>query len=191
MQSSDDEEHVVNQLGLDAGPIALVDVHYEGEGARAACVTALNWHDADARDEWIVEVPQVAQYRPGFFFERELPCILAVLERAPVEPRVVVVDGYVVLDAQGRPGLGKHLFERLGRRVAVVGIAKRSFAGSEFARHVVRGSSANPLFVTALGVSDVEAAQQVRGMHGPHRIPTLCTRVDHLCRGLAEPRSSG
>lgn len=169
----------------DPGPIAFVDVHYQGEGARAACVTALNWGDATARDEWTVEVPHVAEYRPGFFFERELPCILAVLERAPSEPRVIVVDGYVVLDAQGRPGLGAHLFEHLGKRVPVMGIAKRSFARSEFAQPVLRGSSQNQLFVTALGISDAEAARHVQQMHGPHRIPTLCTRVDHLCRGLA------
>ena len=167
-----------------AGLIALVDVHYKGEGARAACVTALNWDDATASAEWTVQVPHVAEYRPGFFFERELPCILAVLERAPAEPRVIVVDGYVVLDEQGRPGLGAHLFERLGERVPVIGIAKRSFARSEFAQRVVRGSSQNPLFVTALGISHAEAAQHVQQMHGPHRIPTLCPRVDHLCRGL-------
>jgi deoxyribonuclease V len=172
----------------DADPIAIVDVHYEGDGARAACLTALNWEDAVARREWTVEVPRVAAYRPGFFFERELPCILAVLERAPGTPSVIVVDGYVVLDAYGRPGLGAHLFESLGRRTAVVGIAKRGFAGSEFAQRVLRGSSQNPVFVTALGMSDKEAAEHVQRMHGPHRIPTLCTRVDQLCRGMVQLR---
>lgn len=165
--------------------IALVDVHYEGEGARAACLTALNWEDATALDEWTVEVPHVAEYRPGFFFERELPCILAVLDRLPATPGIIVVDGYVVLDPQGRPGLGAHLFEHFEKKIPVVGIAKRSFAGSEFATRVTRGSSQNPLFVTALGLSNAEAGEHVRQMHGPHRIPTLCTRVDHLCRGLA------
>lgn len=168
--------------------IALVDVHYEGEGARAACLTALNWEDATALDEWTVEVPHVAEYRPGFFFERELPCILAVLERAPAQPSVIVVDGYVVLDAEGRKGLGAHLYEHLDKSVAVIGIAKRGFAGSEFAMRVVRGTGRNPLFVTALGLSNAEAAEHVQRMHGEHRIPTLCTRVDHLSRGLVPPR---
>lgn len=167
--------------------IALVDVHYEGEAARAACLTALNWKDALALDEWTVEVPHVAEYRPGFFFERELPCILAVLEKAPTKPGVIVVDGYVVLDAHGRRGLGAHLFEHLGERTPVIGIAKRSFAGSGFAKQILRGSSQSPLFVTALGISVAEAAEHVMLMHGTHRIPTLCTRVDHLCRGLVKP----
>ncbi|MFO0726428.1 MAG: hypothetical protein U1E65_21760 [Myxococcota bacterium] len=78
--------------------------------------------------------------------------------------------------AQGRPGLGAHLFEHLRKRIAIVGIAKRSFAGSEFAVPVLRGTSQNPLFVTALGMPDWEAAAQVRQMHGAHRIPTLCAR---------------
>lgn len=172
------------------GSIAFVDVHYTGERARAACLIVASWADAAPRHEWIVEVPHVAEYRPGHFFERELPSVLSVLERAPTEPGTVVVDGYVVLDAQGRPGLGAHLFERLGKRIAVVGIAKRSFAGSEFAVRVVRGASQNPLFVTALGMSDTEAAARVRQMHGAHRIPTLCARVDHLSRGLATPASA-
>jgi deoxyribonuclease V len=164
-------------------PIALVDVHYEGEGARAACVIASSWSDATAQDEWTVEVAQVAEYRPGFFFERELPCIVAVLERAPTIPGAILVDGYVVLDDRGRPGLGAHLFQHFGERIAVVGVAKRSFAGSDFAQRVVRGSSQNPLFVTALGIPAAEAAQLVREMHGAHRVPTLCARVDQLCRG--------
>ena len=170
----------------DTDLIALVDVHYEGEGARAACLTAPTWEAATALDEWTVAVPHVEEYRPGFFFERELPCILAVLALAPTKPSVIVVDGYVVLDAEGRPGLGAHLFEHLGKQTPVIGIAKHSFAGSEFAEHVRRGSSQKPLFVTALGSSVAEAAENVRRMHGPHRIPTLCTRVDHLCRGLAQ-----
>jgi len=91
-RSRDDDERGVTSIERDRA-IALVDVHYEGDGARAACVTAVNWDDARALDEWTVEVPEVAQYRPGFFFERELPCILAVLERAPAEPRGVVIDG--------------------------------------------------------------------------------------------------
>lgn len=170
-----------------AGPLALVDVHYEGAGARAACITALSWSDAAAHHEWTVEVAQVADYRPGFFFERELPCILAVLERAPTIPGAILVDGYVILDEQGRPGLGAHLFQHFAERIPVVGIAKRSFAGSDFAQRVVRGSSQNPLFVTALGIADIEAAQLVQQMHGAHRVPTLCTRVDQLCRGLVQP----
>ena len=57
----------------------------------------------------------VAAYVPGQFYRRELPCLLAVfgLVRQPLE--IILIDGYVWLDAQGMPGLGGHLFDALGQ----------------------------------------------------------------------------
>jgi deoxyribonuclease V len=164
--------------------IALVDVYYNAANARAACVLAHSWNSPAPFSEWTVDIESVRDYRPGLFFERELPCILAALQASPIEPDLIVVDGYAVLDAHGRPGLGARLFEQLGKRIPVVGIAKRSFAGSDFAQQVYRGSSKVPIYVTAIGMRDQEAAQQVQTMHGPYRIPTLCARVDQIPRGL-------
>ncbi len=168
----------------EAHKIAFVDAHYFAGRARAACVLANAWRDTTPHAEWTVELEQVADYRPGHFFERELPCILAALARAPEAIEVIVVDGYVVLDEHGKPGLGEHVFRHFSGRIPVVGIAKRSYAGSHFAAHVLRGASQSPLFVTARGIPLTAAAEHVRLMHGPFRIPTLCTRVDQLCRGL-------
>jgi len=100
-------------------------------------------------------------------------------EAAPV--RSVIIDGYVWLGA-GRPGLGAHLYEALGQRIAVVGVAKRRFHGAGDAVPVLRGTSQVPLFVTAVGIDPSEAAEGVRRMHGGHRIPTLLKRVDRLSR---------
>jgi deoxyribonuclease V len=100
---------------------------------------------------------------------------------------VVIVDGYVWLDGSGKPGLGGHLFQALGERVTVVGIAKTPLHGADGAHEVLRGSSQRPLFVTAAGIPADVAAEHVRAMHGAHRIPTLLSRVDALCRrGEAE-----
>jgi deoxyribonuclease V len=63
----------------------------------------------------------------------------------------------------------------------VVGVAKRPFRGAP-ALEVLRGASARPLYVTAIGIDAAHAADGVRRMHGAHRIPTLLTRVDRLCR---------
>jgi len=129
-----------------------------------------------------VRIEQVAPYVPGSFYQRELPCLLAALERAALEPECVVVDGYVWL-APERPGLGAKLFEALGSRVPVVGVAKTAFAGAEsIALPVLRGESQKPLLVTAAGMEPDLAAERVRSMHGRHRIPTLLKRVDRLCR---------
>ncbi|WP_437898538.1 hypothetical protein [Sorangium sp. So ce124] len=50
--------------------------------------------------------PSVRPYRPGAFFERELPCLLEVLGRVRARPAALVIDGYVELDQAGAPGLG-------------------------------------------------------------------------------------
>lgn len=169
--------------------MAFTDVHYLGPSARAAVAVAAAWSDVAATEEHTVLVGAVASYRPGAFFERELPCLLEVLRTVATPLRCVVVDGYVELDASGSPGLGAHLHEALGGAVPVVGLAKTSFRGSTFATRVLRGDSLSPLFVTARGIPIAEAEQLVRSMHGPYRIPTLVQRVDHLARGLVTPRN--
>ncbi|MCA9705979.1 MAG: endonuclease V, partial [Myxococcales bacterium] len=122
-----------------------------------------------------------APYVPGQLYLRELPCLLAVLERVARPLDAVLVDGYAVLDDLGRPGLGAHLHAALERRVPVVGVAKTHFRGST-AVEVLRGGSTRPLYVTAVGMGPERAAEGVGRMHGPHRIPTLLRRVDRLCR---------
>jgi len=94
----------------------------------------------------------------------------------------VIVDGYVWLDANGTPGLGGHLYEALAGKVTVVGVAKTVFRGAGWAIPVTRGSSAVPLFVTAAGIDPKRAAEELKVMHGPYRLPTLLKRVDRLCR---------
>jgi deoxyribonuclease V len=170
-------------------PVGIVDVHYEGTGARAACVVSGAWSDAEACEERVVGVAEVLPYRPGAFFERELPCIVQVLSVVRASLCAVIVDGYVDLDASGAPGLGAHLYEHLGRSIPVVGVAKTAFRGSDFARKVLRGASQSPLFVTARGIPVDDAALFVTRMHGPNRIPTLLARADQLARGTAMPRS--
>ncbi len=165
--------------------LAFVDVQYDGAVGLAAAVTAAAWTDAAPAAEHVVRVLDVLPYRPGAFYERELPCLIRVLEALPVLPTLVVIDGYVELDADGAPGLGAHLHAWLGGAIPVVGIAKTAFQGSAFATAVTRGGSAKALFVTARGVDVAEAAGWVRAMHGPHRIPTLLRRVDRLARGDA------
>ena len=121
-----------------------------------------------------------AEYAPGQFYLRELPCLLAVIDRLDALPRTIVVDGYVFLGPE-RPGLGAHLYDALAGNVPVVGVAKRPFRDA-FAVPVRRGESARPLYVTAIGLAVGEAAAHVRAMHGEHRIPTLLRRVDALSR---------
>jgi deoxyribonuclease V len=127
----------------------------------------------------VVRVTGVAPYRPGAFFERELPCIRAVLAKNHWPLAAIVVDGYVWLGEQ--PGLGAHLFAALEEKVPVIGVAKNPFREAA-AIEVVRGDSKKPLYVSAAGMAKEEAAACIRRMHGPHRLPTLLKEVDRLCR---------
>jgi deoxyribonuclease V len=112
--------------------IACIDVHYAEDAAgsttaTAACVLIPSFRSATATVEHVRTLADVAQYVPGQFYKRELPCVLAVLELVEQPLERIVIDGYVVLDAAGTLGMGGHLFEALGRRVPVVGVAKNRF----------------------------------------------------------------
>ncbi len=170
--------------------LAILDVHYFAEKARAACVLAETWESPEATRAWTTEVSPIAPYEPGRFYLRELPCLLAVLEAAP-RLQHIVIDGYVWLDEARRPGLGAHLHEALRRAVPIVGIAKTAFRGSPMAIAVDRPGSRRPLFVTSAGIDARDAAERVRRMHGPFRIPTLLRHVDHLARVGDGPAPNG
>ena len=106
---------------------------------------------------------------------------MTVERRHPVE--AVIIDGQMWL-REGQPGPGARLHEALGARKVVIGVAKAAFAGGS-AVPVLRGDSSRPLYVTAAGTNAHGAAKLVRGMHGPHRVPTLLKRADQLARGHA------
>jgi deoxyribonuclease V len=168
--------------------LACVDVAYREPVAYAACLVFESWSDAREVEQVVAASPVAAPYRPGAFFERELPAILAVLERVTAPLETVVVDGYVWLGG-ARPGLGARLHEARG--TPVIGVAKTAWPASppgEDPRRAVpvhRGRSARPLFVTSAGIEVTLAANLVRDMHGEHRIPTLLRTVDRLARDEA------
>ncbi len=168
---------------LPLAPVALVDVHYSPERASAACVVAETWLSAVPVEVRRTLCTEVAAYIPGQFFRREMPPVLGVLREVTTEFQAIVVDSYVVLDEQGSPGFGARLYEYFEGRYPVVGIAKTAFRESTFATPVLRGGSKRPLFVTAMGVGQADAAQMVAAMHGEHRLPTLVQLVDSCARG--------
>src|SRR5215207_2224861 len=77
--------------------LACVDVDYRDDHAVAACLLFRDWADADPAAELVCRVDHVAEYAPGQFYKRELPCLLAVLGMTSEALETVVVDGYVWL----------------------------------------------------------------------------------------------
>ena len=161
--------------------LACVDVFYEDSRARAACVVFENWHSGTAAYTLVRQFSNVAEYESGNFFRRELPCLVGILDQLQEPPDAVLIDGYVWLDPDGRPGLGAHLFDALRRTTPVIGVAKSAFRGAP-AVEVLRGQSKTPLYVTAAGVDVDRAAENIRSMNGAHRIPTLLRLADQLSR---------
>jgi deoxyribonuclease V len=162
--------------------IVCVDVDYRATEVVAACVGFGRWTDGTATLESVTRTRGApAPYESGEFYRRELPYVLAALAELAATPRVIVVDGYVWLGPE-RPGLGAHLHAALGSTIDVIGVAKRHFEGATTAIPILRGTSQQPLFVTAAGAGVEAAAAAVTTMHGPHRLPTLLKRVDRLAR---------
>lgn len=166
---------------------AAIDVDYRADHAAAATVVFADAAADRPTVERVVRVDGIADYEPGAFYKRELPCALAVLsalQRDRVVVDEVIVDGHVWL-GPGTPGLGARLFEALlaerGLAIPVIGVAKTPWHDRAAHVEVVRGG-AKPLWVSAAGVDVSTAADLVRRLHGPYRLPTLLSRVDRLAR---------
>jgi deoxyribonuclease V len=162
--------------------ILAVDVSYRGDKAVAGGVVFENWADKESIKEIMVSIPQVKEYAPGRLYQRELPCIQALLKELDTQMECIIVDGYVYLGSDGAPGLGAHLFRALQGIVTVIGVAKKPFKNTPKSAELLRGKSKRPLYVTAQGVDQAVAKQYIANMHGNNRIPTLLKRVDQLCK---------
>jgi deoxyribonuclease V len=171
---------------LGAGVFAAADVHYLASGgARTAAVVAADAAFSHLAADRIASVPHVEPYQPGQFWRRELPPLRAALDGL-ANMNLLIIDGYADLDPDGRPGLGARACEEFG--VPVIGVAKSAFRAATHAIAVLRGTSARPLYVTAAGMPRADAADLVRHMAGPHRMPHALRRADTLARyGLPQP----
>jgi deoxyribonuclease V len=165
--------------------ILAVDVKYFEDFAVVAGVLFAGWGDDTPEREFVTCVETPADYQPGQFYKRELPCILKLVQEHHLQPEIILVDGFVYLDGSSTPGLGKHLYDALGGEVIVIGVAKTAFRGIPPRYQLFRGGSKRPLYVTAAGVHLDLAKEFIRSMHGKHRRPTMLKRVDLLTRAAS------
>lgn len=160
--------------------IIAIDVHYRAEVAKTVSIEFDNWEASEPTQTHIIEIPETAAYVPGQFYKRELPCILEVLKLSDLtKVDLIIVDGYVFLDDDGKRGLGAYLFDVLEGKIPIIGVAKRSFHSiNEWVMPIKRGKSKNPLFITCQGADLAEMAAKVKNMDGDFRIPTLLKILD-------------
>lgn len=165
------------------GHILAVDAAYGDTHVAAACVGFADWKADTASCAFAQRTEtRPEEYESGALYKRELPLLMRLLDQSPVPVSTVVVDGYVWLSGEGKPGLGARLHEALARDVAVIGVAKNRLNGDEWSRAVLRGASKAPLFVTAIGMPLDDAARHIANMSGAHRLPAFLKRADALAR---------
>ncbi|PWN65988.1 endonuclease V [Chryseobacterium oncorhynchi] len=164
--------------------IYAFDTYYYEDYANTVCIAFDNWTSEREIETFTEQTDINSGYESGAFYKRELPCILSLLDKIVLQDDdIIIVDGYVTLDNDGKIGLGGHLYEALKEKFAVVGIAKNEFTTPDFQRrNVFRGESKTPLFITAKGIDVDEVKHSVEQMHGPYRIPTLLKKLDQLSR---------
>jgi len=162
--------------------ILAVDVDYKEEDkAVASGVLFDSWEDGLPTKTLSVSVNNVLPYESGQFYKRELPCILALLEKIEEKLDCIVVDGYVNL-GKGKRGLGAYLFDALEGKTPIIGVAKNAFKDIEKDTFLYRGESKKPLYITSISMAIEDAKKAIECMHGKYRFPTLLKEVDRMCR---------
>lgn len=165
----------------------IVAVHFEdaqATRATAAAVAFEAWDAAEATRTYLSHIAHVEPAVRGALDLRELPCVMQLLREHKLEPELILIDGFVHLDADETPGLGQHIFQALGGSVPIVGISKKRLPGLTAQFEVMReeDEETQPLLVTCAGIDIGAAKARLRTMHGRKRVPTLMKLVARLAK---------
>lgn len=186
--------------------IAIDTYYYSNTEAKTVGVIFENWEDSKPLE--IVEAwsHEFGPYIPGEFYKRELPCMLDLLSKIPdlSDYDAIIIDGFahlpITYEGQIPDGLGMRLERALERNgiinrstqygidhVGIIGVAKSRYEAADQDNgisKVYRGNAKTPLYVdtTWFGYSSNSAAECIKSMHGPYRIPTLLKILDTLTK---------
>src|ERR1700748_2787708 len=101
--------------------IIAFDSYYFDNKAKTVCIEFTDWSETENFKVYTEIIEDIAEYVPGEFYKRELPCILSLLGKVDTKNvTAIIVDGYVFLDDNGKPGLGGHLYEAINRKWPVI-----------------------------------------------------------------------
>ena len=190
--------------------VAGLDVAYAQDGdLLAAAVTVLDAATLDVVDEAVCVGRPAFPYVPGLFAFREMPALLAALDRLTVRPELLVCDGHGLAHPR-RFGLACHVGLVTG--LPAIGVGKTPLVGSWTGPGPERGDSADlchggevvgrvlrtqdgvrPVFVSVghrMGLDN--AVRRVLALTPRYRLPETTRTADRLCRrALAEAGASG
>ncbi len=166
--------------------ILAFDTYYFQQKAKTAAIIFQHWNDQLPSSIHSDIIDSVNPYEPGNFYKRELPCILKLMRQISLKNiNFIIVDGYVLLDGNGKLGLGGYLYQTLENKTPVIGVAKNKFNSKSMAALAIfRGKSQKPLYISAIGISVKKAAKMIKEMHGNYRIPTLLKLLDQKTRNI-------
>ncbi len=164
--------------------ILAFDTYYFDNKAKTVCLSFEDWNIEYNYNVFTEIIYDVEEYVSGEFYKRELPCILSLLSKIELEKiTAIIIDGFVFLNDENKFGLGAYLYEKLDKKIPIIGVAKKDFATIQNNRlELYRGKSKNPLFITSVGIDLVQASQKIREMNGEYRIPTLLKKLDRLTK---------
>ncbi|MFB7391022.1 endonuclease V [Streptomyces sp. NPDC056191] len=182
------------------GHVTGLDVAYDDERDLVAAAAVV----LDARTLEVVEeataVGRVSfPYVPGLLAFREIPTVLAALDRLTADPGLLVCDGYGLAHPR-RFGLASHLGVLTGR--PSIGVAKNPFTftydqpgqergdfapllatGEEVGRALRTRARVKPVFVSVgHRVSLANACAHTLHLTPRYRIPETTRHADSLCR---------
>ena len=161
--------------------IACFDVYYKKDHAKACCIVFETDSVEKILSTYCQVIESVSDYISGEFYKRELPCILKVYKMIREDIDLIIMDGFVTLK-NGKKGLGSYLFESLGKKLPVIGVAKTYFRGSENYVEIYRGKSGKPLYISSIGIDLDYSAKFIKNLNGIYRIPDILKKVDQLSR---------
>jgi len=120
--------------------VAGTDVGFEHGGAIArAAVAVLSFPELELVDYAVVRRPARFPYVPGLLSFREMPALLAALDRLRVKPDLLLCDGHGLAHPR-RFGLACHL--GVLRGIPSIGVAKSRLVGEHAEPAQRRGASA-------------------------------------------------
>jgi deoxyribonuclease V len=197
------QDELRSRVVVEPGPaapatVAGLDVAYDGDRLAAAAVV-LDARDLTVRDTAVVLGTPAFPYVPGLFAFREVPALLAALDRLTVRPEVLICDGHGLAHPR-RFGLASHLGvltglpsygvgktrligdwepvgERRGDRSALVD------AGETVGAVLRTQDGVKPVFVSVGHRMDLDTACDLTLALAPrYRLPESTRVADRACR---------
>ncbi|GAB7048280.1 deoxyribonuclease V [Catenuloplanes indicus] len=187
--------------------VAGLDVAYaDGDERLVAAVVVLDAATLEPVDEAVTIGRPAFPYVPGLFAFREIPALLAALDRLSTRPDLLVCDGHGLAHPR-RFGLACHLGVLTG--LPALGVGKTHLTG-EWAMPGERRGDASPISLDGVTVGTVlrtqdrvrpvfvspghrisvaGAAAQVLALAPRFRLPETTRAADHACRAALAGRT--